>query len=84
MTRRSLAWILVAAAATLGVSRPSGLADVIEVRHWSYPDYTRVVVELSRSVTSEVHHLRADRAANKSERLYLDLPGFWVGRDYAA
>jgi N-acetylmuramoyl-L-alanine amidase len=59
------------------------LADVLEVRHWSYPDYTRVVIELSRPVTSEVHHLREDRAANKSERLYLDLPGFWVGRDFA-
>jgi N-acetylmuramoyl-L-alanine amidase len=60
------------------------LADVLEVRHWSYPDYTRVVIELSKPVKSEVHYLRADRAANKSERLYLDLPGFWVGRDYAA
>jgi N-acetylmuramoyl-L-alanine amidase len=84
MTRRSAMWILLAAAATVGVSRPSGLADVLEVRHWSYPDYTRVVIELSKPVKSEVHYLRADRAANKSERLYLDLPGFWVGRDYAA
>ena len=84
MTRRNFAWLLVAAAATIGVSRPSGLADVLEVRHWSYSDYTRVVVELSKPVKSEVHHLRENRAADKSERLYLDLPGFWVGRDYAA
>jgi N-acetylmuramoyl-L-alanine amidase len=84
VTRRSVFPLLFAAAAMLGVSRPSGLADVIEVRHWSYPDYTRVVVELTKPVTSEVHHLRENRAENKSERLYLDLPGFWVGRDYAA
>jgi N-acetylmuramoyl-L-alanine amidase len=84
LTRRIYAWLLVAAAATLGVSRPSGLADVLDVRHWSYPDYTRVVVELSKPVETEVRHLRENPAANKSERLYLDLPGVWVGRDYAA
>jgi N-acetylmuramoyl-L-alanine amidase len=66
----------------MGVSRPRGLADVLEVRHWSYPDYTRVVVELSRSVETEVRHLAPDPSAKKSERLYLDLPGIWVGRDY--
>jgi N-acetylmuramoyl-L-alanine amidase len=76
-----LALLLVSAAA-MGVSRPGGLADVLEVRHWSYPDYTRVVVELSRPVETEVRHLGPDPSAKKSERLYLDLPGIWVGRDY--
>ena len=45
----------------MGVSRPGGMADVLAVRHWSYPDYTRVVVELSRPVeTEEVRHLGPD------------------------
>jgi N-acetylmuramoyl-L-alanine amidase len=66
----------------MGLERPSGLSDVVEVRHWSYPDYTRVVVELTRPVDTEIVHLRENRAANRGERLYLDLPGFWVGRDY--
>jgi N-acetylmuramoyl-L-alanine amidase len=66
----------------MGVSRPRGMADVLEVRHWSYPDYTRVVVELSRAVETEVRHLAPNPSAMKSERLYLDLPGIWVGRDY--
>ncbi len=34
----------------LGVERPRGLGDVVEVRHWSYPDYTRIVVETTRPV----------------------------------
>ena len=34
----------------LGVERPPGLGDVVEVRHWSYPDYTRVVIEVDRPV----------------------------------
>ncbi|MBW2541441.1 MAG: N-acetylmuramoyl-L-alanine amidase [Deltaproteobacteria bacterium] len=83
MTRRCLVLLLVAAALiAMGVSRPRGLADVLDVRHWSYPDYTRVVVELSKPVETKVRHLRADPAAKKSERLYLDLPGIWVGREY--
>jgi N-acetylmuramoyl-L-alanine amidase len=75
--------LLLISAIAMGVSRPRGMADVLEVRHWSYPNYTRVVVELSESVeTGEVHHLAPDPSAKKSERLYLDLPGIWVGRDY--
>jgi len=58
------------------------MADVLDLRFWSYPDYTRVVVELSQPVETEVHHLAPDTSAKKSERLYLDLPGIWVGRDY--
>ena len=83
MTRRSSALLLLLISAiVMGVSRPRGMADVLDVRHWSYPDYTRVVVELSRPVETEVRHLASDPSANKSERLYLDLPGIWVGRDY--
>jgi N-acetylmuramoyl-L-alanine amidase len=82
VTRRRLVLLVLAASITMGVSRPRGLADVVEVRHWSYPDYTRVVVELSRPIETEVRHLPPNPAANKSERLYLDLPEIWVGRDY--
>ena len=50
--RRRIAGIVLALCAplALGVDRPGGLGDVVEVRHWSYPDYTRVVVELDRAV----------------------------------
>jgi N-acetylmuramoyl-L-alanine amidase len=67
----------------LGVDRPPGLSDVTEVRHWSYPEYTRVVVELTRPVTTDVKRLAADRAEGRPERLYLDLSGVWVGLRYA-
>jgi N-acetylmuramoyl-L-alanine amidase len=79
-----LSTLAVVAVLSLGVTRPDGLSDVIEVRHWSYGDYTRVVVELTRPVSTRVVHLAENRAADKTERLYLDLPGFWVGRDYEA
>ncbi len=75
--------LITTAVGLLGVKRPSGLGDVVEVRHWSYPDYTRVVVEFDRSVSSsDVRHLRADRAASRPERLYVDVDGIWVGRRF--
>jgi N-acetylmuramoyl-L-alanine amidase len=73
----------LAALCLLGVERPPGLGDVLDVRHWSYPNYTRVVVELDRAVKTEVRRLAADPAAGRPERLYLDLAGVWVGRNYA-
>ncbi len=82
------AWIaLVALLAPLlmGVERPSGLGDVRDVRTWSYDEYTRVVVEFSRSVSLSdrgLVSLAANREAGRPERLYLDIPEIWVGRDY--
>lgn len=66
----------------LGVDRPPGLADVRDVRHWSYPEFTRVVVELTSPVHTEVRRLAADPRAQRPERLYLDLPNVWVGTRY--
>jgi N-acetylmuramoyl-L-alanine amidase len=61
----------------LGAARPKGLGDVQDVRSWSHPDYTRVVIELTRAVgEAKIVHLKGP------ERLYVDLPGIWVGTDY--
>jgi N-acetylmuramoyl-L-alanine amidase len=80
----AIAAAILLAILLLGAKRPSGLGDVVEVRHWSYPDYTRVVVETTKSVDvkTSVRHLAADRKANRPERLYVDLGGLWVGRRY--
>jgi len=70
----------------LGAERPPGLGDVRDVRTWSYPDYTRVVVELSRGIELEKDptiRLPEDPKAGRPERLYVDLPGIWVGRRYS-
>lgn len=80
---RALLWLGVSAALLGAAERPPGLGDVAEVRHWSYPDYTRVVVELTDPVDEpSVHRLPADAAAGRPERLYVDLDGVWVGRRY--
>ena len=74
--------LLLLAPPSMAVERPSGLGDVSDVRSWSHPDYTRVVVELSRPVEAEVVRLPADTRNGRPERLYIDLEGIWVGRDY--
>ncbi len=83
---RAVRWrVLLGALALglLGVARPPGLGDVVAIRHWSYPEYTRVVVELTRPVETEVVRLPPDPQAKRPERLYLDLEGIWVGRAHA-
>ena len=75
--------LAVLAPTLLGLERPKGLGDVQDVRYWSYPDYTRVVVELSRSVgRPKVVELAADASARLPDRLYVDLEGIWVGLRY--
>lgn len=67
------------------VERPPGLGDVRDVRSWSYPGYTRVVVELSREVElprAGLVRLAANTPAGRPERIYLDMPGIWVGVRY--
>ena len=69
----------------LGAGRPAGLADVADVRTWSYDDYTRVVVEFEGAFSLEtpsVTRLAEDPEAGRPERLYVDVPGVWVGRRY--
>lgn len=80
---RRLLLLLLALAVLPGVDRPAGLGDVVEVRHWSYPDYTRVVVELTQPVRTVVRELPADRASGRPARLYFDLAGVWVGRRFS-
>jgi len=66
----------------LAVERPRGLGDVKDVRTWSHEEFTRVVVELTRPVEAEVRRLGANQQAGKPARLYVDLEGIWVGRNY--
>lgn len=89
-SRRTLPLVVLALSlvlllpALLGVTRPKGLGDVTDVRTWSHPDYTRVVIELTHPVETEVKRLTADPEAGRPDRLYLDLTGIWVGRDFEA
>ena len=63
------------------LSQGSGLTQVQNIRHWSTPNYTRVVIDLERAVKYESHLLKEDRDLKKPRRLYMDLQGAYVSSD---
>jgi N-acetylmuramoyl-L-alanine amidase len=61
-----------------GLPSAPGLTKVKDIRHWSTPNYTRVVIDLERAVEYETHLLKADPDHSKPRRLYMDLKGAYV------
>ncbi|MDD2335793.1 MAG: N-acetylmuramoyl-L-alanine amidase [Geobacteraceae bacterium] len=50
-------------------------ALVTDLRYWSNPDYTRIVITLDREVTFTPHKLRCDNQVSLPERIYIDFAG---------
>jgi N-acetylmuramoyl-L-alanine amidase len=82
VTPRRVLLVALCAGALLGVDRPDGLGDVVAVEHWSYPDFSRVVIQVSEPTLPVVGEVPADPDADKPARLYFDVPGMWVGRRF--
>jgi N-acetylmuramoyl-L-alanine amidase len=53
----------------------SSLSEVTEIRHWSTPTYTRVVLSLERPVPYTTKLLKKDPSHHKPRRLYLNFKG---------
>jgi N-acetylmuramoyl-L-alanine amidase len=51
----------------------SGLARVTDIRYWSDPDYTRVVINVDGQVPYTSRLLRADPVLKTPPRLYIDI-----------
>ena len=84
MSRRpAILWLVALAGLLAGLDRPPSLLDVKEIRHWSYPDYTRVVIELTGEVALRNTPQLLPAAQDRPQRLYLDLDGVWVGTLFA-
>jgi N-acetylmuramoyl-L-alanine amidase len=58
-----------------------GLTQVQGIRHWSTPNYTRVVIDISSPVRYESHLLKEDPGLKKPRRLYVDLKDALVSSD---
>lgn len=54
---------------------------VKNIRHWSTPTYTRVVIDLDKPAEYNDHLLKKDPDLKKPRRLYLDLKNTRVGKD---
>jgi N-acetylmuramoyl-L-alanine amidase len=63
------------------LSKATGLAKVENIRHWSTPNYTRVVIDLERPITYTSNLLKADPRHKKPRRLYMDLKDSYVSSD---
>ncbi|RJR48425.1 MAG: N-acetylmuramoyl-L-alanine amidase [Desulfobacteraceae bacterium] len=60
---------------------PQGMTEVQGIRHWSTPNYTRVVIDISRPVKYESHIIKEDPSIKKPRRLYVDLKDALVKSD---
>lgn len=58
-----------------------GPTTVKNIRHWSTPTYTRVVIDLDRPAEYIDHLLKKDPDLKKPRRLYLDLKNTRVGKN---
>ncbi|MDY7037969.1 MAG: N-acetylmuramoyl-L-alanine amidase [Thermodesulfobacteriota bacterium] len=62
-------------------SSETTLTQVKNIRHWSTPNYTRVVIDLANPVKYVSDILREDQKLRKPRRLYVDLIKTYVSAD---
>jgi N-acetylmuramoyl-L-alanine amidase len=64
-------------------TRPAsgGMATVTNLRYWSNPNYTRVVIDADREADYYHHLLKKDPSLKKPQRLYVDLSDSRLGDD---
>jgi N-acetylmuramoyl-L-alanine amidase len=60
--------------------KEKGLIIVKNIRHWSTPTYTRVVIDLENRVKYKEHLLKKDPDLKKPRRLYVDLENAWISK----
>jgi len=64
-----------------GSSVSGSLGTVDDLRFWSNPNYTRVVINATRETDYYHHLLKKDPSINKPQRLYVDLKNSRLGRN---
>ncbi|MGD8303778.1 MAG: N-acetylmuramoyl-L-alanine amidase [Desulfobacterales bacterium] len=62
-------------------SSPGEMVKVTNLRYWSNPNYTRVVVDVDKETSYYHHLLKKDPSINKPQRLYVDLSNSRLRKD---
>ena len=62
-------------------SSPGEPVTVDDLRFWSNPNYTRIVIDASRETSFYHHLLKKDPTINKPQRLYVDLKESRLGKN---
>ena len=57
------------------------MGTVVDLRFWSNPNYTRVVIDANRETAYDHHLLKKDPSINKPQRLYVDLKESLLGKN---
>lgn len=57
------------------------MVTVTNLRYWSNPNYTRVVIDADRETSYDHHLLKKDPSINKPQRLYVDLSASRLGEN---
>ena len=57
------------------------MVTVTNLRYWSNPNYTRVVIDADREASYYHHLLKKDPSINKPQRLYVDLASSRLGKN---
>ncbi len=57
------------------------MGTVDDLRFWSNPNYTRIVIDASRETSYDHHLLKKDPSINKPQRLYVDLKQSRLGKN---
>jgi N-acetylmuramoyl-L-alanine amidase len=60
---------------------PGGMVTVTNLRFWSNPNYTRVVIDADREASYYHHLLKKDPSLGKPQRLYVDLSQSRLGEN---
>jgi N-acetylmuramoyl-L-alanine amidase len=55
--------------------------SVNEIRHWSNPNYTRIVIDIGGETSYTYKVLKRDPSINKPRRLYVDIDGAKLGKN---
>ena len=65
------------------LTRPAsgGMVTVTDLRYWSNPNYTRIVIDADREASYYHHLLKKDPSINKPQRLYVDLASSRLGEN---
>lgn len=83
LAARPAVWLFIAlfiASFHTGAYPASNGTKVVNIRHWSNPNYTRIVIDLSRKAEFNYHLLKKDPSINKPRRLYVDIKGATLGK----
>ena len=62
-------------------SYKTGLGKIQDLRFWSNPNYTRLVIDSSREISYDHHLLKKDPSIKKPPRLYVDLKNSRLGEN---